>query len=323
MDSFLTTLQANPMDYKTLNDYYKSLQNKTSSSNLSDQEKKDLNLMSSVFSNQNETSSVKNIDQNLFKKLSKNDNELSYQDFTDLKKYDYERYIEAEDPSYSYLFAAYGHILDNVDISLFKGEKSEPLNSDYYFDDNDNLVTNEEKITRSKEELDKTIKYFKSGNHKFKDANGSEINIKDLIAKYEASNGSFEIDNGDELTFQQSNFAINSTASGAPVSYVIKINSKETDLFSNKNINPKTGLNESFSESILHELMHFNDFTKNYNSNLKKFTSKESVIPRESYAEKSAIIAEESLKNQRTDATTEPQLKNYASHEYWFLQRYK
>lgn len=323
MDNFLTNLKDKPMDYDTLNGYYKSLQSKASNSTLSAQEKKDLNLMGSVFSSKKKTSPIKNIDQNLFKKLSKDDNKLSYQDFTDLKKYDYERYIGAEDPSYSYLFAAYGHILNNVDINLFKGEESEPLTSDYYFDDNDNLVTNEEKLTRSKEELDKTIKYFKSSDHKFKDANGTEINIKDLIAKYEASNGSFEIDNGDELVSLQGNFAINSTLSGVPVSYVIKMNSKETDLFSNKNINPKTGLNEGFSQSILHELMHFNDFTKNYNYDLKKFAAKESIIPREGYAEKSAVIAEESLKTQATEEAAEPQLKNYESHEYWFLQRSK
>lgn len=321
MDNFLTILKRNgSFNYNQLSSYYSDLRQKDSNKTITSEDKSDLNLLTNVFVKNDQIKNPMMIDKGLFDKLAQNDGDLSYSDFTSLRHYDYKNYTQVENSRYKYLYAPYDHILNNNDIGYFKEEiPKNPLSSDYYFDDDDNFISSDAKMQKENEELEKMLSYIRSHDVKFKDANGKEINAKDVLKKYEDLHGTFKISDGQDMQTCQTLFTMNDSSGKSDNSFQISINSKKNDLFSLKNVDAKSKLNMNFFQSVLHELMHFNDLNVNYNFNVDSFISKSNTLKREAYAEKTAVIAVETIKNPDED----PDLKDYSIHEEWFLKRYK
>lgn len=334
MSEFFDKLKQKPMSYADLQSAYKDLKSKDSIGTISSGDKQDLGLITSIFGKTtpksnggNEASSIfsdsmkeesgsSTLDQKMFDGVSKKDGSLSYDEMVNLKDVNYKVYKNSGD-EYPFTYEGEKQSLSKADARhtrvLITGSSDMPEGSEfkpYYFDDKKQPLNDAQLKQNSQKELSKTLDYFKTNDYVFKDANGKDVNMKNVVNNLEKDGYKFEI--ADDSQLSGANGVINTEDK------TIKFNQNAFNLTSGENKDTKTGLNKGFEKTFIHETMHYNDLKTNSNGNLADHTSK-FVYNREAYAEGSAINAVEQS-NGNPNAT---QSSTYQEYEPKFLGSYR
>jgi hypothetical protein len=326
MTNFFNSLKNAPagMSYENLSNYYAQLMDKVKNSNgnVSDEDLTDLNLISNIFETPEHTAGGQKIpkeliNKKLFEALAGSDKQLSYDELISLKNKDYEEY-KKEFPNKTEFYNFGEKSLSTDDISKFQkdvlGWKNPLLNKNTslaYFDNNKNYVSADELTNRATTQLDE----LKKLDIKFKDKNGKEVDVQNVIKTFEQEGYKFRILSKEE---QEKESAIGFFDSDQDKKEIV-FNPSKMDLSPKKGVDKSDKVSDNFAGTFLHELMHYWDLHENYQNSPDKFQDVKAVIKKESYAEDSSTRAIAAYKGINPDE----KLKDYSKFEQNFLKPYK
>lgn len=328
MSDFFNLLKnnSNGISYEDLSNYYSTLKEKinTSKESISNEDLKNLNLISCIFETPEYTSNEQKhqkelINKKLFDALAGKDEKLSYNELVDLKNKDYNQKAKSF-PNKIEFYGAEKHILSKVDILKFQGEvlgwrnpsleNTNEYNSMAYFDNDNNCISDDELNKKASEQLEELQKL----DIKFKDKNGKIVDLQKVLKTFKDEGYTFRLLDKDEQdkTFISGSFDCNLSVKE------IAFNPKEIDLTPQKGEDKNDKVSNNFIDFFVHELMHFWDMHENYGNDPYKFVDRRKVLQQESYAEYSSTSALAVY----TEISEKEKFKDYDDFEKTFLLPY-